>query len=298
MEDMNILGGAAADAQPQTADKTVVPETQTEQQVKPAAFDYAKLVSAEGGLAENWRDSLPENIRNEKCLDNIKTFGTLVQSYVHGQKAMGAKRLAVPGDNSTPEEWNEFYKAVGRPDAESDYAIDKVELPEGIQLDDTQVAEFRKFAFANGMSQKTFEAALGFEIQRTQAAMQASEAARTAEYNDTLNKLKMEYGGNVNDVVAKCDQAMETFGLTEVMREKGLLNNYTIIKALASIGEKMTESTLKGEGGRPSGTDPQSRLSEITGNPDDPYFHKAHPAHNARVDEVNRLLSAISNAKK
>jgi hypothetical protein len=108
----------------------------------------------------------------------------------------------------------------------------------------------------------------------------------------------MEYGGNVNDVVAKCDQAMKTFGLTEVMEEKGLLNNYTIIKALATIGEKMTESTLKGDGGRPSGTDPQSRLSEITGNPDDPYFRKEHPAHNARVDEVNRLLSAISNAKK
>lgn len=295
-EENNILGGAPA--QPEQTDTVVTPEnTPAETPTQPAAFDYGKMLTAEGGLAENWREALPENIRNEKCLDNIKTFGTLAQSFVHAQKAMGAKRLAVPGENSTPEEWNDFYKAIGRPDAEGDYKHDSVELPEGITLDDAQVAEFRKFAFAHGMSQKTFEAALAFDAQRSKQAYDAAVQAHNAEYNDTIGKLKQEYGSNLDSVIGQCNKAMETFGLKSVMEEKGLLNNYAIIKALASIGEKMTESRLKGDGGIPAPVDPASRLTEIRNNPDDPYYKKDHPAHKSRVAEVGELLAAISKTK-
>ena len=297
MAEGNILGGGAEPA-PVNQEQTVIPEQQQQQeQMQPAAFDYAKMLTAEGGLADNWKEALPENIRNEKCLDNIKTFGTLVQSYVHSQKAMGAKRLAVPGETSTPEEWNDFYKALGRPDAEGDYKHDSVELPEGITLDDEAVAEFRKFAFEHGMNQKTFEAALAFDAKRSHAAFQKALEAHNAEYSETLGKLKQEYGSNFDTVVAQCNKAMETFGLTEVMREKGLLNNYTVIKALANIGEKMSESKLKGDSGTPSGMDPASRLSEIRNNPDDPYYKKEHPAHKARVEEVNGLLAALAKSK-
>lgn len=296
MTEENILGGGADQAEIQQ-EQTVVPENQEQQEQQQAAFDFGKMITAEGGFADNWREALPENIRNEKCLDNIKTFGALAQSYVHAQKAMGSKRVAVPGETSTPEEWNEFYKALGRPDAEGDYKHDGVELPEGISLDDEQVASFRKFAFAHGMSQKTFEAALAYDVKRSQAAYQAAIDAHNAEYNATLGKLKQEYGSNFDTVVGQCNKAMETFNLTEVMREKGLLNNYTIIKALASIGEKIGESKLKGGEGISSGNDPASRLQEIRNNPDDPYYLKEHPAHKARVAEVNGILAALAKAQ-
>lgn len=299
MPEENILGGE--ETQPIQQDQTFIPEQQP-QQPQPTAeqeqsFDFSKMITAEGGFADNWREALPENIRGEKCLDSIKTLGALAQSYVHAQKAMGSKRLAVPGDSSTPEEWNEFYKALGRPDAEADYKHDAVELPEGISLDDEQVAEFRKFAFEHGISQKTFEAALAFDVKRSQDAYQKAVDAHNAEYSTTLAKLKQEYGGNFDAVVAQCNQAMITFGLMDVMREKGLLNNYTVIKALANIGAKMSESKLKGDSGSPVGGDPESRLAEIRNNPDDPYYKKEHPAHKSRVAEVNGLLAAMAKAQ-
>ena len=99
-------------------------------------------------------------------------------------------------------------------------------------------------------------------------------------------------------VVAQCNKAMQTFGLTEVLAEKGLLNNYTVIKALAGIGERIGESRLRGGEGIPQAGDPASRLAEIQGNLDDPYYQKDHPAHNARVAEVNSLLAALARAKK
>ena len=148
------------------------------------------------------------------------------------------------------------------------------------------------------MSQKAFEAALAFDVGRVEKIQQAAKAAHDAEYNETLTKLRTEFGDRFDTVVAQCNKAMETFGLTEVLRDKGLLNNYTIIKALAGIGERIGESKLKGGEAQVSAGDPSARLDEIRSNPDDPYYKKDHPAHNARVAEVNGLLAAIAKAGK
>lgn len=298
MSEKTILNDGADQAQGVTSEQTVTDSEDQTQQQQQNAFDYGKMVGSDGALAGNWREGLPEAIRNEKCLDSFKTIGALVQSYVHAQHSIGANKITVPTENATPEEWNAFYKACGRPDEESGYKHDAVKLPEGIVLDDEQVAQFRKVAFENGLSQKAFEAALSFDVQRLQAQQKAAIAAHNAEYDETLQKLRTEFGGNMETVVAQCNKAMETFGLTEVLREKGLLNNYTIIKALAGIGEKIGESKLKGDGAQLSSGDPASRLAEIQGNPDDPYYKKDHPAHNARVSEVNGLLAAIAKANK
>ena len=113
-----------------------------------------------GEFSENWREALPESIRGERCLDNIKNINSLVNSYVHAQHAIGANKVPLPNENSTEEDWAAFYKACGRPDAETDYKTDGVKLPEGVTLDAAAVDCFRKFAFANGFNQKTFNAAL------------------------------------------------------------------------------------------------------------------------------------------
>ena len=129
------------------ADTATVPEPVVSGQETPPAepqageFDFGKMVGEHGVLADNWREGLPENIRGEKCLDSIKTIGTLAQSYVHAQRAIGANKVEIPQEGATPEEWGAFYKALGRPDAESEYKTEGVKLPEGVIRGD---AEYRR----------------------------------------------------------------------------------------------------------------------------------------------------------
>ena len=110
-----ILNSGANESSP-IQDNHVVTGNPTPDQSAPVKVEYGQVITADGGLHDNWRNVLTENIRNEKCLDNIKTFGALAQNYVHAQRAMGAKRFAMPSENSTPEEWNEFYTTLGRPE--------------------------------------------------------------------------------------------------------------------------------------------------------------------------------------
>lgn len=298
MAEETILGAGAETETGAVVDTPVIGGDQSEQkpQVQESgSYDYGKMIGADGALAENWRDGLPEGIRGEKCLDSIKTIGTLAQSYVHAQHWMGGK-ISVPGENATQEEWNAFYKACGRPDSAESYKTEGVSFPDGIEPDANQIEEFRKFAYEHGLTQKTFEAAVAYDAQRAARARDAMQAAQTAEYNDTLGKLRQEFGGNMPTVVAQCNKAMDTFGLTDVLREKGLLNNYTVIKALAGIGERISESKLKGETATIA-DDPETRIAEIRNNLDDPYYKREHPAHQARVAEMNRLLAAAAKSK-
>ena len=274
-------------------------------------FDYSKMVGEAGAFADNWRDGLPESLRGEKCLESVKSISGLVNSYVHAQHAIGANKVPLPNENSTDEDWAAFYKACGRPDAETGYTTDGVNLPEGVTLDAAAVDSFRKFAFQHGFNQKTFAAALAYDVERVQQQAAAQAAAQEAEYNDTLAKLKADeasgelrkkFGNDfatMNAVIAQCNKAMNTFGLTEVLGKAGLLNNYQVITALAGIGAKMSESRMKGgEDGIQRMDDPETRLNNIRNNPDDPFYKKEHPAHEARVQEVNGLLAAIAKASK
>ena len=164
-ENQTILGGednsailentvvTPAAGDPATADTT----TQT--------FDYTKMVNADGGLAENWREALPEDIRNERCLDSIKTVGTLAKSFVSAQKMIGANKIALPGENATPDEIDAFHRALGRPDKQEAYSVEGIELPDGIELDDQMVEGFREYAFKHGMSQKDFAEAIAFVME-------------------------------------------------------------------------------------------------------------------------------------
>ena len=256
-------------------------------------FDYGSMIGAEGALAENWREGLPEDLRGEKCLDQIKNIGGLVKSYVSAQKMLGGNRISVPGENATEEERNAFYKAIGRPDTAEAYKHDGVKLPDGVALGDEDLKAFREFAFQHGMTQEVYQAALQFDVDRVRAAVEAEEAAANAEYEETLGKLKAEFGGNFDNMVAQCDKALATFGLTELFREKGLLNNYTMIKALSTIGGKISESKLKGDDKLSTAADPKTRLNEIMADRSGAFYDRENPGHDAAVQEVRELLERM-----
>jgi hypothetical protein len=285
----NILNvPAPADAQPDpvaTGDNTPDagnPPAETQ-------FDYAALVGDNGNFAQNWRECLPEDIRGEKCLDNIHNFESMVKSYVSGQRMIGAKKVAIPGENSTADDWNAFYSAIGRPAKADDYKLDNVKLPEGIELDDEQLAAYRKFAHDNGMTQKTFEAALAYDVARVEKQMAAAAAAAAAELSETEGKLKKDWGLTYQQQLGYAQRALQEYGLVNLMNTKALSNNYDFIVAMAKIGATLSESRMP-DGAKNTPADIDSQLQAITGDMNHAYYKREHPQHEAAVKEVMRLL--------
>ena len=295
MEEKTLLAGGES---PEQNDAVINPmdgrNTDPDHKQDPGtAFDYSTMLDQQGFFAENWKDSLPEELRNEPCLDNVKNFATLTKSFVSAQKMIGKNKIAIPGENASQDEINAFYSALGRPDSASEYKHDHIELPEGIALDDSAVEEFRNFAFSNGISQDVFEKALAFDIARAQKAQEAALAAHNQEYDATLAKLQEQYGDNLPARIAQVDKALTTFGLKEIFVERGLTNNYQIFEALANIGERISESKLKAGDVPQKFTSPQQQIDAIYADPNGPIYNMDHPGHDAAVAEVKRLMALL-----
>ena len=176
--------------------------------------------------------------------------------------------LVMPGKDATPEQWSEFYKQVGRPDA-----------PEGYEL---PVPEGDDGAFAKQASGWMHEAGLSKdqaaklagkwnELAATQAQAQAdaeAAAAKAAHEKNTAESvaLKTEWGQNfdanmhqakqaVSQFLPK-DQAADIIGAIE--SKVGYANT---IKFLQGIGVKLGEHDAAGMGSNNTGT-PQKSLAE------------------------------------
>ena len=264
----------------------------------PASTSFDKLVTPDGGLADNWRDLLPENIRHEKCLDSIKRFDALAQSYVAGQKAIGANKVAIPGPNATPDELEAFHKALGRPDTVDGYKLDDVfkDVPPELGVNSERLKKFQEFAFSRGWSNAEAVAACEFQKQLVMDELAAARHAVDEEGVQSEKSLRAEYGEKYAEIIAQCQKAVDTFGVGEVLKNANLLNNAEIIRMFAKIGASMSESKIKSPEASIQ-SDDRTRYNELIGDLNGPYYSKDHPLHNQAVEEVKQLVSRLSSAR-
>lgn len=251
------------------------------QQTTTTAPSWDGIIDANGALAQNWRDVLPEDIRADKSLDSVKTFQTLAKSYVNAQHAIGRGRLAIPTDAATDAEWDEVYDKLGRPASADGYTSENLkQMPDGPIKDGVKEAFYKA-----GLSDRQASKMLDLYSQ-----MGRQEIAEREEYRrQSENELRAEWGRNYDANLAKAKAAAEELGILDALSGTDALNNPAFIRIMHKLGEDRSESTLIGGRGN-TGGDIQSRIREITGNPQDPYFDANHPNHAARVSEVSRLL--------
>ena len=136
----------------------------------------------------NFKDSIPQEYREEKSLENINSMEDLLKGYVHAQKLVGTNKIPVPNKHSTDEDWNEVFKRLGAPDSPEDY---KYNLKD-VEMDQSQVSEFNKTAHQLGLLPKQAEGLIKFynEMNGNIAATQEEQAAQ-AQLN-TETELKKE----------------------------------------------------------------------------------------------------------
>jgi len=129
---------------------------------EPTGQPTPPLVNAEGELRDGWRDSLPEDIRNEKVFDRVNNFEGVMKSLASAEKMVGRNKVAIPNEASSDVEWDAYYVAGGRPETAGDYNLARPEeLPEEFynqELATTAQELFHKI----GLSQKQADALFAF----------------------------------------------------------------------------------------------------------------------------------------
>jgi len=179
---------------PTTPTTPIEPVTPTVQAGSDVVIDTPKpLVGADGKFSESWRDGFSEDVRDAACWENVTDLENMAKQFVNQRSAIGKDSIVMPKEGAEPEEWNTFYKAIGRPDAPTEYQCD---VPNELKpiFSDERVGKARELAHKLGISNAQFTAYMQHEMQEAAVLLEtkATEEGRVKQAAEQA--LRTEYG--------------------------------------------------------------------------------------------------------
>lgn len=171
---------------------------------------------------DDWKESLPEELRDAPSLRDIKDITNLAKSYVETKKMTG-NSVRLPGEDSGPEVWenvaSQFKKhGINMAPVPTDWDDEEqvkafrslVGVPEDPEqygdagLEDAESLEkMRKLSAGLGLTKKQHEG-LVKALTEVAGESQAAEEARVAEEDAALTKA---WGASKDDRLARLDKA-------------------------------------------------------------------------------------------
>lgn len=247
---------------------------------------------AAGAAPQDWRASLPPDIRDAPTMGRFDAPEKLAKSYLELESLVGRKGLIPPTDKDGPEVHARFRAALGVPEKPEGYDLKAPEgLPDGLWSDDAAQG-YAALAHKHGLTPAQAQGlAAEFMAMQAQAMPNPGEAMKAAE-----TTLRQEWGAAYGAKVEHANRALRQFGgedLVDLMAATGLGNDPRVVKMMAAIGEAMAEDTPAGMGqGRSGVLTPNEAREEITrimGDREGAYWNKRDPAHAATVARVTSL---------
>ena len=267
---------------------------------------------------EDWKASLPDDLKGEKSLENIKDVPSLAKSLVNAQKMLGS-RIPIPSKEASAEVLKEFYGKVtsmpgvlrlpseGDTDSEAamaavyeklgrpkDSASYKIDIPEGVEINKDYLNNFTSLAHKVGLTQAQVKALADSEL----SMVKEQNLAASKQQETNRDFLKKEWG-NAYDSNSKVTAAMlnrlaaKYPDHVQNVIANGFSNNPLIYIVAAELGKAYQEQGSLGLGNGISGamTPDQAReiIADIRSNKAHPYHDRRSPGHEEALKKVSQL---------
>lgn len=244
--------------------------------------------------SNDWRSSLPEDIRDDPSLKPIHNIDGLAKSYVHSQKMLGADKVVIPGKYSEPDEWRQFYHKVGLPEEAKDYDI----TSGNEEVDDEFFKDYKEASYKAGVLPNQAQEMFNWYLDKAKNEVTSQDKEFQEGIESSIRTLKTDWGATYDSKVRAAQAAVNHFGddkLREYLDSSGIGNDPSLIKVFSKIGETLSDDNFKGQSDSGSyGRTPQQaqlEINEIMANPKHPYFDKNHPNHQKALEDMERLFT-------
>lgn len=236
----------------------------------------------------DWRNSLPEDLRGNESLGKFKTTGDLVKSYLNMEKLIGRKTIGLPDENSSEEDWGKFFDRLGRPESPDKYQIRRAEGIPPELIDEKGTKAFLAVAHKAGLSQKQVAALFEEYDRQLGEGIKAKTSQEEAKKDAVLMELRNLWG---RDLQAKVERAEQTLGIIDpenrIDREK-LKNNVQVIQLLNQFSEKVLGDSLPKEQENGGITDIEDRITVLRNSP--AFANEMHMDHDKVMTEYKMLM--------
>lgn len=272
-------------------------------------------------MSENWRDSLPDEIKGEAALANFEDVGALAKGYLDGKAYQGAS-IKIPGEDAgedaikefnnkllekvptlmpkpnldDPEQSVEFFRSIGMPEKPDGYETPEFDAPEGFNPDAAKINKIREVAHKIGLTKKQYED-MTKELIGTDA-----ESFKTSKESIEVNKtaIRDQWGHAHDDNMKLVESALNKTKAPEALVASVKEGSATLetLAWLLSVGKQ-----FGAEGNVPAGDSPgkvngamapddaQAAIDEINNNPQHAYW-TATGDEKARA--INRMVQLMT----
>lgn len=228
-----------------------------------------KAAMKQGMAAEtDWRTTLPREwtvphrersggemeipIAEHPALAKYASKDEAVKALVHAQRMLGRKPegyMAVPGENAAPEEWDEVYAALGRPERPDGYPMPELDLPDDFELQEEFMEEFQVMAHQLGLSANQAQGLMGWFLPRVAELHLEMQRTEQEEKMREFESLRSVHMGDTPSVLDQAMQAAYAVGgeeLLEALDNTGAGNRAAVISAFARLAPMVLEGRFKG----------------------------------------------------
>jgi hypothetical protein len=243
-------------------------------------------------VATDWKESLSDELRADKSLENIKDIEGLAKSYVHAQKLVGADKIPVPNKFATEKDWDAVYEKLGRPATPGEY---KYDLAEDHNFDAEALNSFSDQAHKLGLLPGQANGVVKFYNEAMSKVQQEQETTAVAARENSTKELKQEWGQAYPQKISQASNLAKSVGASELfdtnLADGTKLGDHPVmIRAFAELASKMGEDSITQSSGPIYQTPAQieKEIGNLT-QVGSAYWDKNHPNHAAAVEEVLAL---------
>ena len=262
----------------------------TESQDSPTEQNSGSVLgSSIVGDNQNWKDTLPDELKNDPTLENYKDVESLAKTVVHQQKMMG-NRIPIPKND---EEKAELYSKLGRPDEADKYDL---AIPDTHRqhFNDTSINNFKNVAHKIGLNNDQVNALIDYQVQELDAQQNFLNAGATNQKEEVEANLKKEWGYDFDKNLRQAQRAMSVYADDDIIQlmntEVG--NNPAVIKLFARLGADVTEDMAQNTQNnslQASPLDAKQEIQQIMADTSHPYFDASNVEHNNAVEHMRQL---------
>lgn len=245
----------------------------------------------------DWREMLPEEYREASWATKYESPDELFKGIDNMAKLVGKKSegVTIPGEDATVEEWESFYKGIGRPDSPNEY---KITLPQenAKYFQEGDIESITEMFHKSGLNSKQAQALTEQYLQWQTGKMSALSEAVQAERVDAEKALRSEWGNNYDANVKAAYRGAEAAGVVEELEKAGLGDNPAILKLAELAGRSIKEDHQR-DGSQfsrqISRAEAERELTQIT---TDPNFRR-DPVKSARVSQLMDVIGVNGDSE-
>jgi hypothetical protein len=256
----------------------------------------ASFINEDGTFKEGWRDYVPEEYRNDKVFDRAVSVEGVFKSLASAERMVGKNKVGIPDKNSTPEDWNEFHKAIGRLDKPEGYKFEKdPDIPDDLWPEEI-TGVMQKASFEAGMNEKQLGVINKAFNEFYKAQITKSQTDKLLAINEDRDELKKKWLGTYDANIHLGNIALEkgTEGDPELKEwvKSTIGHHANFARLMRNLGEPYKESTIPNTDGHSPVTTSQidEQMAEIRAG--DAYKNKMNPGHTEALKKMSKLYEA------